>query len=277
MNIIKNRDEGTSFWRAVGVFILYVSIISSTVAFVVFEVIKALAHIQENTLPGLLLDQFKAVIAYTMAIILMMKSFKAEGLEKLSIRGRTNINWIISILMLFIGYYLFSHSTFGLLLEQIPIPKFIESSFNKIASNNYLMFFSLAITAPIFEEVISRGIILELFLKRYNDYVAIVLSAFIFGLIHMNIPQFINAFIIGLILGYIYLRTSSLALCILGHFVNNFIVAVMSIIKPDYVSKFNLAQLIFGIIFIALATYIIMEQKNKEVYNKKIVNLEQGE
>ena len=48
----------------------------------------------------------------------------------------------------------------------------------------------------------------------------------------------------------------------------------MSIIKPDYVSKFNLVQLIFGIIFIALATYIIREQKNKELYKKKTVNLE---
>ncbi|WP_017414923.1 CPBP family intramembrane glutamic endopeptidase [Clostridium tunisiense] len=274
MNIIKNRDEGTSFWRAMGVFILYVPIVSSTVVFLVFEIIKALIHIQENTLPGLLLEEFSGVIAYTMAIILMMKSFKAEGLEKLSIRGRININWTISVLTLFIGYYLFSQNTFGLLLDQIPIPKFIESSFNKIASNNYLMFFSLTITAPIFEEVISRGIILELFLKRYNDFAAIVLSAFIFGLIHMNIPQFINAFLVGLILGYIYLRTRSLALCILGHFINNFIVATMSIIRPDYVSKFNLAQLIFGIIFIALATYIIREQKNKELYKKKTVNLE---
>ncbi|EQB86349.1 membrane protease YdiL (CAAX protease family) [Clostridium punense] len=275
MNIIKNRDEGTSFWRAMGVFILYVPIVSSTVVFLVFETIKTLMHIQDNTFPGLLLDQFKAVIAYTMAIILMIKSFKAEGLEKLSIRGRTNINWIISILMLFIGYYLFSHSTFGLLLEQIPMPKFIESTFDKIASNNYLMFFSLTITAPIFEEIICRGIILELFLKRYTDYSAIVLSAFIFGLMHMNISQFINAFIIGLILGYIYLKTRSLALCILGHFINNFIVATMSVIKPDYVSKYNLVQLIIGIIFIALAIYVIREQRNKEVFKKKTVNLEQ--
>jgi len=274
MNIIKNRDEGTSFWRAIGVFTLYVPIVASTVVFLVFEIIKALIHIQENTFPVLLLEEFGGVIAYTMAIILMMKSFKAEGLEKLSIRGRININWTVSVLILFIGYYLFSQNTFGLLLDQITIPKFIESSFNKIASNNYLMFFSLTITAPIFEEVICRGIILELFLKRYNDYVGIVLSAFIFGLIHMNIPQFINAFIIGLILGYIYLKTRSLVLCILGHFVNNFIVAVMSIIKPDYVSKFNLAQLIFGIIFIALATYIIREQKSKELYKKETVNLE---
>jgi len=90
----------------------------------------------------------------------------------------------------------------------------------------------------------------------------------------MNIPQFINAFIIGLILGYIYFKTKSLALCILGHFINNFIVAVILMISPNCIPRFSLVQLIFGIIFITLATYIIREQKSKDLYKKETVNLE---
>lgn len=82
------------------------------------------------------------------------------------------------------------------------------------------------ITAPIFEELFFRGIILNGLLSKYkNNYKkAIIITALIFGVVHLNIPQGVNGFIGGVILGIIYCYTSSMKLSIFAHFINNSII-----------------------------------------------------
>ena len=80
----------------------------------------------------------------------------------------------------------------------------------------------IGLLAPIAEEMVFRGAILRVLLKfTKNPWSAIVISAFIFGIIHGNIPQFIHAFIIGLLLGWTYYRTGSILPGIVFHWVNN--------------------------------------------------------
>ena len=50
---------------------------------------------------------------------------------------------------------------------------------------------------------------------------AIVVSALFFALIHLNPWQALNAFIIGVVMGYVYYKSGSLWLTMLIHFVNN--------------------------------------------------------
>ena len=90
------------------------------------------------------------------------------------------------------------------------------------------MYFQTLITAPIFEELLFRGIILNGLLNKYKNSSkkAIIYSAMVFGLVHLNIPQGINAFIGGIILGFIYCYTKSMKLSIFAHFINNLITFV---------------------------------------------------
>jgi membrane protease YdiL (CAAX protease family) len=55
-----------------------------------------------------------------------------------------------------------------------------------------------------------------------------MISALIFGLIHGNLWQAIPAFIIGVILGYVYYKTGSLKLTMLMHCVNNTLSVIVS-------------------------------------------------
>lgn len=79
----------------------------------------------------------------------------------------------------------------------------------------------IVFAAPLFEEMVFRGIILDGFLKRQPPWRAILMSALLFGIAHINFLQFLNGFLLGLVLGWIYWKTSSLWLCILIHFINN--------------------------------------------------------
>ena len=82
-------------------------------------------------------------------------------------------------------------------------------------------FLLTAIFAPVFEEWLCRGMILRGLLTKMKPGWAIVISALFFALIHLNPWQALNAFIIGLVMGYIYFKTGSLWLTMLVHFVNN--------------------------------------------------------
>ncbi len=89
-------------------------------------------------------------------------------------------------------------------------------------------FLLAAIFAPIFEEWLCRGMVLRGLLTKMKPGWAIVISALFFALIHMNPWQALNAFIIGVVMGYIYYKTGSLWLTMLIHFVNNGTSVVMT-------------------------------------------------
>lgn len=80
---------------------------------------------------------------------------------------------------------------------------------------------STVVAAPILEEVLFRGLIFESVGERFGRGAGLLVSALLFGLIHGVPVQMINAFVVGLILGYIYLRTRSLISVIIIHAVNN--------------------------------------------------------
>lgn len=95
---------------------------------------------------------------------------------------------------------------------------------------------AVGILAPLAEEVVFRGAILRTLLgimSKKNHWVAIMISAAIFGVVHANLAQFINALLMGLLLGWMYYRTKSLVPGILLHWVNNTMAYVLTNIMPQ--------------------------------------------
>lgn len=103
----------------------------------------------------------------------------------------------------------------------VPIPDiFIESYFSMV-DTDFFSFLTIVVAAPVLEEVLFRGIILEGFLHNYAPRKAILLSALLFAGIHLNPVQMIGAFFIGIFLGWIYWKTRTLLPVIALHFMNN--------------------------------------------------------
>ena len=97
-------------------------------------------------------------------------------------------------------------------------------------------FLVVAIFAPIFEEWLCRGMVLRGLLTKMKPGWAIVVSALFFAVIHANPWQALNAFLIGLVMGYVYYKTGSLILTMIIHFVNNGTSVILSNIESlkDY-------------------------------------------
>lgn len=77
------------------------------------------------------------------------------------------------------------------------------------------------ISAPILEEVLCRGLILETIRKGWGIGVSVLISALFFGLIHGDLATVVVATVSGLIFGVLYLRTSSIFTTIIVHSINN--------------------------------------------------------
>jgi uncharacterized protein len=91
----------------------------------------------------------------------------------------------------------------------------------------------LVIVAPITEELLFRGIILRGLLSRYRPATAVVITALLFAFIHLNPWQFFSALFLGLVLGWFYARTRSVAICILGHAIQNSMSVIFSVVPWD--------------------------------------------
>lgn len=80
--------------------------------------------------------------------------------------------------------------------------------------------FSTAVVVPVMEELAFRGVLLSS-LKRFGAGFAIVVSAVVFALVHLDISNVVFALIAGLVFGAIYYYTENLWLSILIHALNN--------------------------------------------------------
>lgn len=85
---------------------------------------------------------------------------------------------------------------------------------------------SNAIVIPVLEEYLFRGLICGQLQVWSGMWPAVIISAITFGMMHLNIVQFVYAFLCGIALGILYCRTNKLLLCILAHGMANFIVVI---------------------------------------------------
>ncbi len=126
--------------------------------------------------------------------------------------------------------------------EQMPeLPNIVEEEFDMILKNRW-GYLAVGLLAPLGEELVFRGAVLRSLLKqtlfgiqspRASAWTAIVLSALLFSLIHGNPAQMPHAFIIGLLLGWLYYRTDSIVPGVAYHWVNNSVAYVMYNFYPD--------------------------------------------
>lgn len=105
------------------------------------------------------------------------------------------------------------------LKEQSEAYQRVNASF--FSSNLWVELLGTSLLTPVLEEMLYRGIVYER-LKRYGKMsFAVGMSAFIFGIMHFNLVQFLYAGIIGLFLAGVYEMEGTLLVPILSHAVAN--------------------------------------------------------
>lgn len=100
-----------------------------------------------------------------------------------------------------------------------------------------LGYLAIGIMAPLAEETVFRGAILRRLLEVAGGrlhWLAIALSAVLFGLVHGNNAQFVHAFLLGLLLGWMFYRTGSILPGMVLHIVNNSVAYAVYNLLPQW-------------------------------------------
>ena len=120
------------------------------------------------------------------------------------------------------------------LQEHMPeLPNIAEDTFDMIMKDRW-GYLSIGLLAPLAEELVFRGAILRSLLRwTKQPWMAIAISAIFFAVAHLNPAQLPHAFLVGLLLGWMYYRTDSIVPCVVYHWVNNTVAYVMYNLYPN--------------------------------------------
>ena len=119
----------------------------------------------------------------------------------------------------------------------LPMPammrEFFEGAFG--GRHTTLGSFVLAvIVAPFMEEAVFRGLLLRSMLRRWPALPAVLITSLLFALFHANPWQFVGPLILGLLFGWLTVRTGTLWPAILAHALNNAIaLTTMQLLGTD--------------------------------------------
>lgn len=130
-----------------------------------------------------------------------------------------------------------------------------------------LFYVSVSVLPALVEEFAFRGVVLNV-LRKYSDGLAILVSAVLFGLMHGNFTQIPFALVVGLILGYVAVKTNSLIPGIIIHFLNNAISVTFTLLETNT----NLSDAVINSIYIiilliisalAITSFVILSNNHK--------------
>jgi len=179
---------------------------------------------------------FVSIISFGVVILIGYKKSKRKFNEIFKFNTLSPFLWLATIIFSF-GMIIVISELDNLLNFILPMPDFFRNMFETLAADKFLVIslIYMGIIPALFEELFFRGLILDGLNNNYSKRKAIIISALLFGVIHLNPWQFLTGFIIGLITAWICIQTKSILLCIYIHLFNN-IVYTLAVRYRDIVS-----------------------------------------
>ena len=217
---------------------------------------------------GILLGQ---IISFAVVILIGYKK-TGKNFNEVFFINKVSLNYWIAIIVFMFGYVILSSELDNVLEYFLPMPLLLENAFESIMVEQLFIFsiIMIVIIPTITEEMLFRGIIVSGFKENYSGKKTIIVSALLFGLIHLNPWQFVSAFIVGLFSAWLCLRTKSILLCLYIHFFNNLLgLIAMKFSETMPIKGFNTAyagEPVFqplwfdaiGLIIVALGILLIL-------------------
>lgn len=141
--------------------------------------------------------------------------WKTGMIDVLKIWGAT---WLIHIIYMLVLFALGINPPENQLMQLLQKPTLLI-----LLANIFL----IAIAAPIIEETLFRGLLFASLRTYFGCWTAIIISAAIFSALHFELVGFLPRFVLGVGLGYLYLKHHSIYPSMGLHAINNLIAVLM--------------------------------------------------
>jgi membrane protease YdiL (CAAX protease family) len=158
-------------------------------------------------------------------VILIARRFGKNELPVIMHWRKVPAAALCSLLVMFSGIQILLIEASRVLQFIIPTP---EGFFSGSSGGNLVLTaLSEAVFPALSEELFFRGILLRRLRRRYTDRRALVYSALLFAIMHINPWQTMPTFVGGLFLGWIYIKFKTIWPCMLFHAYNNMVAAFL--------------------------------------------------
>jgi len=166
-------------------------------------------------------------IVFLSAVLIVARVMSKNELRSIFIWRDIPLAVFAGVLVMYLGFEIIISELYNLFKTGFPIPAgYFDGRFYE-PENIFLLILSNALFPGFTEELFFRGIIARRFFRTYSPRKAILLSSMLFGLIHFNPWQAVNAFLGGIFYGWIYWRYKSIWLCMFFHAYYNTLVMLM--------------------------------------------------
>ena len=214
------------------------------------------SFLYQHSINIILVEVFSLVLPFFIVSLLLKKRYITPIVPREKVKFMTAASWVaIGLAICMAANYatngiiqLFKH--FGYELTQ---PESLKPS---TAFECVLLVFSTAVAPAICEEFAMRCASLGA-LRKHGKAFAVVAVSIVFGLLHGNVIQFVFAFCIGLILGYVTIVTDSIVPAMFIHGLNNGLSVVQDICKYAIGNKDLADYLVAGIILVIFVTAVL--------------------
>ena len=235
-----------------------------------------LRHFEGNTEVFLLESgNFYQVLGTAVCFLIFQKSAKKRGttVEKETTLDAENFDRRLALMYLGLGF--FSAVSVSALITVLPLPSFLRQSYSESAASVFqrtdlvLAVFNLLILAPVVEEMIFRGYMLNGLLGFFGENAAVAVSSGIFAICHVNPIWVIYAFVIGLILGRTAIKKDNILYGIVLHGGFNLFSAVNLVLQKTGLSErlfftSRVSVVLFGAVGILSVLLIRRELSGRE-------------
>lgn len=119
----------------------------------------------------------------------------------------------------------------GVKLADQPLVDFFRGS-SPVAAKSIVVLL-VVVEAPLLEEPVFRGIMFRGFARSMPMWAAMLLSGFLFALVHVNAATFIPLWFIGIAFAWLYAKTGTILAPMLVHCMFNTINVFLAFLFPD--------------------------------------------
>lgn len=232
-----NETELRKKSSKLGFLLIFYFLLNVTISIFTLDMAKGflLGKLNLNISENMLVDTVSSISNILLIFVLFFFFYVSK--KEISINNIHFVNKKVNILPLILIGFLVIEIADIVTNYAMGICKFIgvkstspEFIVEKTTLGIFLSVINFSLVPALTEEFIFRGIVLNS-VRPYGKTFAIFSSAFLFGLVHGNLEQFVFAFITGMFFSYVTLLTESLLPSVIIHFLNNFMADILNIFQ----------------------------------------------
>jgi uncharacterized protein len=175
---------------------------------------------------------FSFSIGFIIILLLLRQDMTERHLNRERSSRSDAIIWSIAgIFMAFMAQYvavLIEISVFGIEPGSENTEMIVE-----LAKATPALILVVAVIGPILEEIIFRMIIFGSLYKRYNFWVAAIISSVIFAAVHMDFEHILVYTFMGVVFAFLYVKTKRIIVPIAAHVALNSFVMLVQVVFGD--------------------------------------------